>query len=66
MLKTWLEIFDTIREKIAALFELRKHNPDYAQIALLQEMDDDDFVRKVRETQQNAGKRSLNGIRNEE
>jgi AcrR family transcriptional regulator len=42
------DFFDTIREKIAALFELRKHNPDYAQIALLQEMDDDDFVRKVR------------------
>ena len=39
--------FDTIR-KNCSTFELRKHNPDYAQIALLQEMDDDDFVRKVR------------------
>jgi len=42
------DFFDTIREKIATLIALRKRNPDYAQIALLQEMDDDDFVRKVR------------------
>lgn len=40
--------FDTIREKIMALLELRKHNPQYAQIALFQEMDDNEFIRKLR------------------
>lgn len=40
--------FDTIREKIMALIELRKHNPQYAQVALFQEMDDNEFIRKLR------------------
>ena len=42
------DFFDTIREKIMALLELRKHNPQYAQIALFQEMDDNEFIRKLR------------------
>lgn len=42
------DFFDTIREKIVALFELGKGNPDYAQIVLLQEMDDNEFIRKLR------------------
>src|SRR5690606_28969122 len=42
------DFFDTIREKIVALFELGKRNPDYAHIALLQEMDDNEFIRKLR------------------
>jgi len=43
------DFFNTIREKIVALFGLGKHNPDYAQIVLLQEMDDNEFIRKLRE-----------------
>lgn len=42
------DFFDTILRKIMALFELGKRNPDYAQIALLQEMDDNEFIRKLR------------------
>ncbi|HHW55324.1 MAG: TetR/AcrR family transcriptional regulator [bacterium] len=42
------DFFNIIREKLIALIELRKQNPDYAHIALLQEMDDSDFIRKVR------------------
>src|SRR5690554_592805 len=42
------DFFDTIREKIVALFELGKRNPDYAQIILLQEMDGNEFIRKLR------------------
>ena len=42
------DFFSTIREKVVALFELGKGNPDYAQIALLQEMDDNQFIRKLR------------------
>ena len=42
------EFFSTIREKVVALFELGKGNPDYAQIALFQEMDDNQFIRKLR------------------
>lgn len=42
------DFFNTIREKIVALFELGKGNPDYAQIVLLQEMDDNEFIRKLR------------------
>lgn len=42
------DFFDTIRGKIGALFELGKRNADYAQIVLLQEMDDNEFIRKLR------------------
>ncbi len=42
------DFFNIIREKLIALIELRKQTPDYAHIALLQEMDDSDFIRKVR------------------
>lgn len=42
------DFFDTIREKVVALFKLGKGNPDYAQIALFQEMDDNEFIRKLR------------------
>jgi TetR/AcrR family transcriptional regulator len=42
------DFFDTIREKIMALIELGKHNPHYAQIALFQEIDDSEFIRKMR------------------
>lgn len=42
------DFFSTIREKVVALFELGKGNPDYAQIALFQEMDDNQFIRKLR------------------
>lgn len=42
------DFFDTIREKVVALFELGKGNPDYAQIAIFQELDNNEFIRKVR------------------
>lgn len=42
------DFFCAIREKVAALFELGKRNADYAQIVLLQEMDDSEFIRKLR------------------
>jgi len=42
------DFFDTIREKIVALFELGKRNPDYAHIALFREMDDNEFIKKLR------------------
>ena len=42
------DFFDIIRKKIVALFELGKGNPDYAQIVLFQEMDDNEFIRKLR------------------
>ncbi len=42
------DFFDTIREKVVALFELGKRNPDYAQIALFREMDDNEFIKKLR------------------
>src|SRR5690554_981054 len=38
------DFFDTIRGKIMALFKLGKRDPDYAQIILLQEMDDSEFI----------------------
>ncbi len=42
------DFFDTIKEKIMALIQLGKYNPDYAQIAIFQEMDDSEFIRKLR------------------
>lgn len=42
------DFFDTIKEKIMAFIELGKYNPDYAQIAIFQEMDDSEFIRKLR------------------
>lgn len=42
------DFFERIRKKIKALFELEKRDPDYAQIVLLQEMDDSEFIRKLR------------------
>jgi len=43
------DFFATIREKIVALFALGKRNPDYAQIILFQEMEENEFIRKLRE-----------------
>lgn len=42
------DFFDIIREKIVDLFKLGKRNPKYAQIAILQEMDDNKFTRNLR------------------
>ncbi|MTI48607.1 MAG: TetR/AcrR family transcriptional regulator [Firmicutes bacterium] len=44
----YTDFFDTVRRKIMALFKLEKRNSDYAQIVLLQEMDESEFIRKLR------------------